>query len=121
MAALKFPFQVSREERNVPGNQQHDRRKTWNSALLCTVRRSSLAAVIAVTPFALATMLTPIALGQASSSSDAAGKVTDATGATVPGATVHLVNNATGAERAATTNSDGDWSIPNVPPANYKV
>jgi hypothetical protein len=121
MAALKFPFQVSREERNVPGNQHHDRRKTWNSALLCAVRRSSLAAVIAVTPFALATMLTPIALGQASSSSDAAGKVTDATGATVPGATVHLVNNATGAERAATTNSDGDWSIPNVPPANYKV
>src|SRR3984893_11526423 len=61
------------------------------------------------------------AFGQASSSSDAVGKVLDTTVATVPGATVHLINNATGAERIATTNDAGDWSIPNVPPANYKV
>src|ERR1700736_2847040 len=61
------------------------------------------------------------AFGQASSSSDAVGKVLDTTGASVPGATVHLVNNATGAERIATTNDAGEWSIPTLPPANYRV
>src|SRR5438552_740936 len=65
--------------------------------------------------------LTPAAYGQASSSSDATGKVTDQTGAAIPGAQVHLINNATGSERTATTNDNGDWSIPNLPPANYKV
>jgi hypothetical protein len=59
--------------------------------------------------------------GQASSSSDAAGRVTDTSGAVVAGATIHLVNNGTGAERTTTTNDNGDWSIPNIPPANYKV
>lgn len=63
----------------------------------------------------------PHAYGQASSSSDAVGRVTDSSGATVPGATVHLTNNATGAERTAVTNDNGDWSIPNLPPANYRL
>ena len=66
-------------------------------------------------------LATALAFGQASSSSDAVGKVTDSTGATVPGATVHVVNNATGAERIATTNDSGDWSVPNIPPANYSI
>ncbi|CAN5549471.1 carboxypeptidase regulatory-like domain-containing protein [soil metagenome] len=61
------------------------------------------------------------AFGQASSSSDAVGKVTDPSGASIPGATVYLVNNATGAQRTATTNDSGDWSIPNIPPASYRV
>ncbi|MCU1324406.1 MAG: hypothetical protein JWM43_4055 [Acidobacteriaceae bacterium] len=61
------------------------------------------------------------AFGQASSSSDAVGKVTDPSGASIPGATIYLVNNATGAQRTATTNDSGDWSIPNIPPANYRV
>src|SRR5580765_5172428 len=43
-------------------------------------------------------LMTPVAFGQASASSDAAGKVIDQTGAAIPGALVHLVNNATGAE-----------------------
>ena len=64
---------------------------------------------------------TAMAFGQASSSSDAVGKVLDPSGASVPGATVHLINNATGAERIATTNDSGDWSIPNIPPAKYLV
>lgn len=62
------------------------------------------------------TLTSNSAFGQASSSSDAVGRVTDSSGATVPGATIHLINNATGAERTATTNDSGDWSIPNIPP-----
>lgn len=67
------------------------------------------------------TVLASYAYGQASSSSDAVGRVTDSSGATVPGATVHLTNNATGAERTAVTNNNGDWSLPNLPPANYRL
>ncbi len=66
-------------------------------------------------------LISSAAYGQASSSSDAVGKVTDSTGATIAGATIHLISNATGAERTATSSESGDWSIPNLPPASYKV
>ncbi|QEE30802.1 carboxypeptidase regulatory-like domain-containing protein [Terriglobus albidus] len=84
-------------------------------------RRSLLGVMLAAAPLFVLNIASPAAFGQASSSSDAAGKVTDATGAAVPGATIHLVNNGTGAERIATSNNEGDWSIPNVPPSNYKI
>src|SRR5579859_4840963 len=58
---------------------------------------------------------------QQSSISNIVGRVTDATGAVVSGATVHVVNQGTAAERTATTNNDGDFSIPNLPPATYSM
>jgi hypothetical protein len=58
---------------------------------------------------------------QQSSISNIVGRVTDATGAVVGGATVHVVNQGTAAERTATTNNDGDFSIPNLPPATYSL
>jgi len=85
------------------------------------MRGTCLALALGVLPIFATAVFAPMAYGQASSSSDAVGKVTDSTGASVPGATVHLINNATGAERTATTNDSGDWSIPNLPPANYRV
>ncbi len=78
-------------------------------------------ALAALTILVQLNLTTPAAYGQASSSSDAVGRVSDSTGASVPGATIHLINNATGAERTATSNDSGDWSVPNLPPANYKV
>ena len=63
----------------------------------------------------------PRAYSQASSSSDAAGKVTDSTSASVAGATVRLINRDTGSERTAITNDIGEWSIRNIPPASYRV
>lgn len=86
-----------------------------------SARRSLLGIMLAAAPLFVLNVTSPAAYGQASSSSDAAGKVTDATGAAVPGATIHLINNGTGAERTATSNNEGDWSIPNIPPANYKI
>ncbi|WP_263415345.1 TonB-dependent receptor [Terriglobus albidus] len=84
-------------------------------------RRSLLGVMLAAAPLFVLNIASPAAFGQASSSSDAAGKVTDATGAAIPGATIHLINNGTGVERTTTSNNEGDWSIPNVPPANYKI
>ena len=71
------------------------------------MRGTCLAFALAVLPVFATAVFSPMAYGQASSSSDAVGKVTDSTGASVPGATVHLINNATGAERTATTNDLG--------------
>src|SRR5258708_372391 len=90
-------------------------------AALDVLRRTSLAILMAATAAVAFSIVTPAAFGQASSSSDIAGRVTDATGATVPGATITVINNGTGAARTATSNDQGDWSIPNIPPANYKL
>jgi hypothetical protein len=99
----------------------HEPISSWGSAVLRIAHRTSLAFLIAAAPIVALNIATPAAYGQASSSSDAAGKVTDPTGATVPGAMVHLINNGTKAERTTRTNDSGDWSIPNVPPANYSI
>jgi len=93
----------------------------WNAAVLKTARRTSLAILMAALPVIALNTLTTSAHAQATASSDASGTVTDSTGASVPGAIIHLVNNATKAERTATTNDAGQWSITNVPPANYSV
>jgi hypothetical protein len=58
---------------------------------------------------------------QESSISNVIGHVTDSTGAVVPDATVHLVNQSTSAERSAVTNRAGEFSIPNLPPATYQL
>ena len=84
-------------------------------------RRAVLACLMAVVPVATLSVLTPAAFGQASSSSDISGKVSDSTGAHIPGATITLINNGTGAVRVTSSNDLGDWSIPNIPPANYKL
>lgn len=96
-------------------------RKQAEKSMLSSLRRMSFALVVAATPLAMVGVCAPSAFAQASSSSDVVGKVTDPTGASVPGATVHLINMGTGAERTATTANDGSWSIPNIPPANYRI
>ncbi len=96
-------------------------RGMWVAGVFRTARRTSLGIMMAAIPVVVLNIGTPSAFGQASSSSDAQGKVTDATGATVPGATIHLINVGTGAERTTTTNDAGEWSIPNIPPATYRL
>jgi outer membrane receptor protein involved in Fe transport len=49
------------------------------------------------------------------------GRVLDPQQAIVPAATVILKNTATGAERRATSNNDGDYSFPAVSPGKYTV
>jgi len=105
---------AANRERNVG-------QKMMEGSLFGALRCTSFAFLMAATSVTAINLTTVSAYGQASSSSDAVGKITDTSGATVPGATVHLVNNATGAERTATTNDSGDWTIPNLPPGSYLV
>lgn len=55
------------------------------------------------------------------SSGRIAGSVTDASGAGIPGATVTLTNESTGAERILQTGSDGTYTAVGLNPAGYDV
>jgi hypothetical protein len=54
-------------------------------------------------------------------SGDLKGTVTDPSGAAVPNATVTVVQPERGIRRTTTTDSNGDYRIPGLPPANYNV
>lgn len=59
-------------------------------------------------------------LGQSNAGS-ISGTVKDNNGATVPGATVTIVNPANSFQQTATTNDDGIFTAPQLPPGNYTV
>ena len=60
-------------------------------------------------------------LGQESSVSAIVGQITDASQAAVPGATVRVRNVDTNAERTTTSDPNGNFSVPNLPPARYEI
>src|SRR2546428_781755 len=49
------------------------------------------------------------------------GRVTDNSGASVPGVTVTALNLATNAVSTTTTNENGNYSVPFLPPGQYKI
>ena len=49
------------------------------------------------------------------------GKVTDSTGAAIPGAVIQITNQRTGITRSSVTNADGYYSIQLLPPSSYTV
>src|SRR4051794_1768397 len=49
------------------------------------------------------------------------GSVQDTTGATVPGASVTIINSETGLTRAAATDSGGEYGVPSLPPGTYNI
>jgi hypothetical protein len=112
---------LTRDERMQDIARHAVRVQTSQQTMGRAAQRATFALLLAAVPVVALNVLAPSAYGQASSSSDAAGKVTDATGATVPGATIHLINNGTKAERTATSNDAGEWSIPNIPPSTYTL
>ena len=57
----------------------------------------------------------------AQTSAEITGLVTDPAGAAVSGASVTITNKATGANRNATTNSEGLYSFPSLPPGTYEL
>jgi hypothetical protein len=71
--------------------------------------------------FALMLTLCGAVHAQESASSGIVGQVTDATHAALPGVTVTVINVGTNAQRVATTDPDGRFSVPNLPPANYTI
>src|SRR5258706_1624282 len=62
-----------------------------------------------------------IAYAQQSASSGINGEVTDSSKSAVPGATVTVINLGTNAQRMATTDANGRFSIPNLVPAAYEI
>ncbi len=59
--------------------------------------------------------------GQSLTSGDVAGTVLDPTGAAIPGATVTLTNNETGAKQTASTSSTGAYRFALLNPGSYSV
>lgn len=49
------------------------------------------------------------------------GRVTDPSGATVPGAAVTLLNEKTGISSSSTTGSQGEYTFTSVEPGSYRV
>ena len=67
-------------------------------------------------------LLTPAALAQSQATTgDIEGRVLDPNGAVVPNATVTARNQATGFERTANTDGDGNYRIVMLPPGTYSV
>lgn len=69
-------------------------------------------------------ILSSLTLGYAAAqvaTGDITGRVLDPSGSVVPGATVTARNTGTGLTRAVTSNSDGDYTITQLPPGIYEV
>jgi len=49
------------------------------------------------------------------------GTVTDPTGAAIPSATIMATNVATGIATRTTTDAAGDYTLPSLPPATYRI
>ena len=70
--------------------------------------------------FALASLLAMAAAAQ-SSSANVVGRVSDGTGAVVPGVAIKITNVDTNQSRHSISNEVGDYNIPLVPPGNYRL
>ena len=70
--------------------------------------------------FVFVLMLSPALTAQAGSST-ITGVVTDTSGGAVPGATVKIINDATGIAQETVSNSDGLYRVPALVPGRYRV
>lgn len=70
---------------------------------------------------AISIVTLPVNLHAQSATATLSGAVTDQAGANIAKATVTLQNTATGLKRTTTTNSEGAFTMPLLPPGNYTV
>jgi hypothetical protein len=73
-------------------------------------------------PFVAALLLFPLAgtvCGQ--TSAEITGRIADASGAVIPGATVTALNTDRSISRATTSNDQGFFSLPNLDTGNYRI
>src|SRR6188472_4130984 len=69
----------------------------------------------------LATSYPWVVTGRAQTQGGITGTVTDSSGAAIPGATVTVTNTATGGTRNTTTNAEGLYTFPSLPPGTYEL
>jgi len=72
----------------------------------------------------LASLLTVLILASGPARAQTAqitGRITDATGAVVPGVNISVTNLATGMERQVAANQDGYYTVPLLPPGEYRI
>ena len=79
------------------------------------------AAVDAVVMASAALLVVSVAIAGAQTQGGISGLVTDSSGAAIPGATVTVTNTATRGMRTTTTNAEGLYSFPSLPPGVYAV
>src|SRR5437762_5250576 len=65
--------------------------------------------------------LSAVIRAQESASSGIVGQVIDSTKGAMPGASVTVINTGTNAQRVAMTDAEGRFSVPNLPPATYRI
>src|SRR5262249_4654332 len=66
-------------------------------------------------------ILVPSLMAQTAGTGALTGRVTDPTGAVVPGVTITAVSSDTGQSRTLTTGEDGSYNVNLLPPGNYRV
>ncbi len=71
--------------------------------------------------FVLAVLLVPGLIQAQDARGTILGRVMDSSGATVPAAAVHIVNDNTGVSATATTNEAGNFSLPYLAPGSYTI
>jgi len=87
-----------------------------------TTVRNSPPLIGLLTIFALVLALVAVpANAQTSIAGTVAGQVTDSSGAAVPGASIRLVDTATGAAFVSVSNDSGRYDFPTVPPGHYDI
>src|SRR5215813_4329396 len=85
---------------------------------ICTHRSDGAALIVCV---GLLIILVPSLMAQTAGTGALTGRVTDPTGAVVPGATITAVSLDTGQSRTVTTGEDGSYTVNLLPPGNYSV
>src|ERR687892_412196 len=71
--------------------------------------------------FMLMCLLTPATASAQQATAELNGRVTDTSGAVLPGVTVTATQTATGLERTAVTDGSGAYLITNLPPGPYRL
>ncbi|HEY2976263.1 MAG TPA: TonB-dependent receptor [Pyrinomonadaceae bacterium] len=87
---------------------------------MTTQRPLSLFAFRALLLFALCALLLAVAHAQTATAT-LSGTIVDQNGAVVPGADVTIINTGTGLQRQATTDDEGSFTVPLLPPSTYRV
>jgi len=90
-------------------NSNH--RQSKSASFLNALRRLSIMLCLFAVP----------SFSQSTSSTGVVGRVTDATGAVITGAKVHVIDPATNSDRTVTTNDSGDYTVQNLPPSTYTI